>query len=353
MEQKIALVLRALHLGDFLVAVPALRALRRGLPDHRIVLATRGALAPLVECTGAVDALLPTAEPAELAWPGPAPDLAVNLHGTGPQSHRALDALAPRRRIGFRAPGWDGPTWDDVAARHPHERERWCALLAAYGIPADPTDLRLPRPEGVRHSAPESPDSRAGISRLARTNSPTRGSGFPDSRARIPRLAGAPVLVHPGARYAAKRWPAERFAAVAAALDGPETPVLLTGTSDERDLAVAVATAAGLAGDRVLAGSTDLAELCTLVADAALVVSGDTGVAHLAWAFGTPSVTLFGPVDPTEWGPPPDGPHATLGDPHLRRGDPFADDPDPALLAVPVSDVLNAAERRCALRTLR
>ena len=167
MEQKIALVLRALHLGDLLVAVPALRALRGSLPEHRIVLATHGSLAPLVERIGAVDALLPTAAPAELAWPGPAPDVAVNLHGTGPQSHRALDALAPRRRIGFRAPGWDGPTWDDVAARNPHERERWCALLAAHGIPADPADLRLPRPGDVRHMSPESRDSRAiGGSRL-------------------------------------------------------------------------------------------------------------------------------------------------------------------------------------------
>ena len=120
--------------------------------------------------------------------------------------------------------------------------------------------------------------------------------------------------------------------------------ILLTGTSDERDLALAVAVAAGLAADRVLAGGTDLAELCTLVAGAALVVSGDTGVAHLAWAFGTPSVTLFGPADPAQWGPPPDGPHATLGDPRLRRGEPFADDPDPALLAVQVLDVLDAIQ---------
>jgi ADP-heptose:LPS heptosyltransferase len=308
--KQTALVLRALHLGDLLVSVPALRALRRALPEHRLVLATTGSLAPLVTLTGIVDELLPTAAPEALTWTGPPPDVAVNLHGKGPESHRALDALEPRRRIGFSAPGWPGPDFDDIAYRYPHERERWCAVLSAHGIPADPADLRLPRPPGVT---------------LERTC--------------------APVIVHPGARYGAKRWPACRFAEVAAALNCPVTPVVITGTADEHDLAHEVAGAACLAESRVLAGRTDLEQLCALVAGAALVVSGDTGVAHLAAAFGTPSVTLFGPVGPERWGPPADGPHVVLGDAQVRRGDPFADDPDPALLAVGVGDVLRAAAR--------
>jgi ADP-heptose:LPS heptosyltransferase len=104
--------------------------------------------------------------------------------------------------------------------------------------------------------------------------------------------------VHPGAAYGAKRWPLDRFAAVTAALDGPATPVHVTGSAAERALAEAVAHGAGLAAHRVLAGRTDLAALCDLVARAALVVSGDTGIAHLASAYRTPSVVLFGPVDP-------------------------------------------------------
>jgi ADP-heptose:LPS heptosyltransferase len=311
-----ALVLRALHLGDLLVAVPALRALRRALPGHRIVLATTAPLAPLVALVDAVDELLPTSAPDALRWDRPAPDVAVNLHGRGPQSHRALDALHPQRRIGFAVtssgsgPGWPGPDFDEVTARYAHERERWCAMLGAHGIPADPSDLRLAPPPGE--------------------------SG---------RGTCAPVIVHPGARYGAKRWPARRFAEVAAALHCPLTPVVITGSADERELACAVAHSAGLAESRVLAGRTDLAELAALVAGAALVVSGDTGIAHLAAAFGTPSVTLFGPVDPAQWGPPPDGPHVVLGDASVRRGDPFADDADPALLAVGVGDVLRAAAR--------
>jgi ADP-heptose:LPS heptosyltransferase len=314
------LALRALNLGDLLVAVPALRALRRAHPAHRIVLATSPAMAPLVELTGAVDELLPTSDPAQLRWDRPPPDVAVNLHGTGPQSHRALDALGPRHRIGFRAPGWDGPTWEEVAARHPHERERWCALLERHGVPADPSDLELSRPPQAR-----------------------------------PGRTGAPVLVHPGAGFGAKRWLADRFGEVAAALERPDRPVLITGTAEERAIARVVAQAAGLPDRSVLAGRTDLDELGRLVAGAALVVSGDTGIAHLAWAFGTPSVTVFGPVDPAQWGPPSDGPHLVLGDGAARRGDPFAEDPDPALLAVGVADVLGAAEeaQRRAARSSR
>ncbi|WP_214408225.1 glycosyltransferase family 9 protein [Pseudonocardia lacus] len=297
-----ALVLRALGLGDLLVAVPALRALRRARPEHRIVLATPAALGPLAALTGAVDAVQPTAAISDLRRPpdGP-PDLAVNLHGAGPQSHAALDATGPAARIGFGGPpGWPGPTHAQALAADPHERELWCGLLERHGIPADPLDLRL------------DPPSRSDPA----------------------------VVVHPGAAFGAKRWPVDRFAAVAAALDGP-VPVVVTGSAAERERAERTAAAAGLPAARVLAGRTTLTELCALVAGARLVVSGDTGIAHLAAAVGTPSVVLFGPTGPRRWGPPP-GPHRVIEHPELRRGDPFADDPDPALLAVRVDEVLDA-----------
>jgi ADP-heptose:LPS heptosyltransferase len=90
--------------------------------------------------------------------------------------------------------------------------------------------------------------------------------------------------------------------------------VVLTGSTDERDLALRVARDAGLPPDAVLAGRTSLAELAALVAGARLVVSGDTGIAHLATGYGTASVVLFGPVPAAHWGPPPDRPwHRVLG----------------------------------------
>jgi len=273
------------------------------------VLAGPAALEPLVRATGAVDETLPTTAPDALAWGDrPPPDVVVNLHGIGPQSHRALDATRPRHRIGVRAPGWAGPDWADIARAHRHERERWCAVVEAFGVCADPTDYAL---DG-------------------------REPGGVDG------LVGA-VVVHPGAGYGAKRWPADRFALVAARLERADRRVVVTGSGPEAPLAREVARRAGLPADRVLAGRTDIAGLMDVVAGASLVVCGDTGIAHLATALGTPSVVLFGPEPPDRWGPPEGGPHVVLTDAARRRGDPFADDPDPALLGVDVDEVTHVA----------
>ncbi|MFD2766062.1 glycosyltransferase family 9 protein [Micromonospora eburnea] len=303
------LVLRALGVGDLATAAPALRGLRAGFPGRELVLAAPAWLAPLVDLVGAVDRVLPTDGLADRAtWSVPPPEVAVNLHGRGPRSHRMLAATRPGRLLAFAHPDAgppDGPAWDDDE----HEVRRWCRLLHWYGLPADPGDLALRRP-----SAP----------------------GFP---------AGATVL-HPGSKIPAKRWPAERFAALARSLAAQGHRVVLTGSADERDLARRVARAAGLPPDAVLAGRTDLAALAALVADARLVVSGDTGVAHLATGYGVASVVLFGPVPPAHWGPPADRPrHRVLGAAHrvpLDRD--RAGGAHPGLAAIPVDEVLAAVD---------
>ncbi|WP_162795410.1 glycosyltransferase family 9 protein, partial [Nonomuraea lactucae] len=81
--------------------------------------------------------------------------------------------------------------------------------------------------------------------------------------------------------------------------------------------------------------------LVGLVRHARLVVSGDTGVAHLASAFRAPSVVLFGPVSPALWGPPPGGRHVALW--AGLNGDPHGDRVDPGLLEIGVSEVVDAA----------
>ena len=93
--------------------------------------------------------------------------------------------------------------------------------------------------------------------------------------------------------------------------------------------------------------------MCPRVGRAALVVCGDTGVAHLATALRTRSVVLFGPVPPALWGPAIDpGRHAVLWHgSHERAGDPHGEQPDPALLAVTVDEVSVAAT--ALLATLR
>jgi ADP-heptose:LPS heptosyltransferase len=300
------LALRALGLGDLLTGVPALRALRRGLPDHEVVLAAPATLSPLVELADVADRLLDTTGLAPVPWTGAAPALAVNLHGRGPQSHRLLQHLRPGRLVAFGCDdaGHDGPAWDPDE----HEARRWCRLVSEQlHIAADPTDLAITAPP-------------------------------------VEPLVGGAVVVHPGAAFPARRWPADRFAAVARWAVAQGHDVVVTGGPDEVDLAEDVRRLAGLPATSVLAGRTDLVHLAAEVARARLVVCGDTGIAHLATAYATPSVLLFGPTPPSRWGPVSGGPHEVLW-----RGtgvaDPWADRPGPALLALEVDDVVAAASR--------
>ena len=303
-------VLRALGLGDLLTAVPALRALADAFPDHRKVLAAPQALAPLAALTGAVDEVVdarPLA-PLDPALRGAA--VAVNLHGKGPQSHRVLLAAEPARLISFSHPevpeSAGGPTWRPGE----HEVQRWCRMLSAHGIPADPGRLDLTPP--------------------------------PEALETVPEVARGATLIHPGAASAARRWPPERWAEVARAERDAGRPVVVTGGPDEVELARRVAGEAGLPGEAVFAGrTTNLTGLVSLVAVAGRVACGDTGVAHLATALRTPSVVLFGPTPPSEWGPPPDRPwHRPLW--AGTTGDPHADHPDPGLLKIRPDDVLRA-----------
>ena len=297
-----ALVLRAIGLGDHLAGVPALRALRRALPDHELVLAAPGVLGPLVGLTGAVDRHLPVGELQPVPWTGPPPDVAVDLHGNGPASRSLLEILRPGRLVAYEVPG--GPRWDPEE----HERDRWCRLVTeSFGVAADPHDVALEEPD----VAPPVVDA---------------------------------VVVHPGAAAPGRRWPAQRFAAVARALAEQGETVVLTGSAGEVGLAEDVSRSAGLPSTAVLAGRTDLAELAALVASSRLVVCGDTGTAHLASAYRRPSVLLFGPTPPQRWGPPP-GPHTVLWR-GTRAGDPHAVDVDPALAAITVADVLEACRLR-------
>jgi ADP-heptose:LPS heptosyltransferase len=285
------LVLRALGIGDLATGVPALRALRRAFPERTLALAAPAWLGPLVELVGGIDAVVPCdgLEPRTL----PKASWAVNLHGKGPQSHRLLRRSRPARLRAFACPEAehvDGPEWNDGE----HEVRRWCRLLEWYGIPTDPTDLSLTVPS------------------------------------RPPREGVA--VVHPGATAAPRRWAPQRFATVARDLAARGYDVVVTGSATERPIAECVAALADLPGDAVLAGATDPAELAGVVAHARLVVSGDTGVGHLATAYRIPSVVMFGPVTPDLWGPPPDRPEHRA----LWRG--------PTVSSIGVEEVLAAVD---------
>lgn len=295
------LMLRALGLGDFLTAVPAYRAIVRAFPRARRRLAAPAVFAHLADLVGGIEVV--ATEP--LAPLDPAlhgADLAVNLHGSGPQSHRVLLDAAPRRLLAYRnddiPQSAGGPTFDAGE----HEVRRWCRLLEHDGIGADPDDLELRVPAIA-----------------------------------VPRRLRRATIVHVGAGAAARRWPIERWSAVVRDLLATRERVVITAGAGESRDAHAIAAQAGLAVTHVLAGRTSLRELAALVASAARVISTDTGVAHLATAYGTPSVTLFGPTSPATWGPPRRPYHRVLW--AGRTGDPNAQRPDPGLLQLTPHDV--------------
>ncbi len=314
---RTVLVLRALGLGDALVSVPALRGLRRRFPGARLVLACPEPVGGWLRGLGLVDAVLPAAGRAPLspdlltrataAAPGVLSDpvdLAVNLHGRGPQSTAALRSLRPSRVVAFAGPGHPtGPPWRPDE----HDAERWMRLVAEVGAPCRPRDLVL---------------ADAGARR------------------------GRTVVVHPGAAAPSRRWPEQRWARVVGALLADGHDVAVTGGPAERSLCARVADGAG-SGRRArdLSGTLDLPALADVVGGAGALLCGDTGVAHLGTATRTPSVLLFGPSAPAQWGPLVDlERHAVLWPaPEGYRGDPHAEEVDPVLAAVTEADVLAAA----------
>lgn len=316
------LVLRALGLGDLLASVAALRGVRRAWPRARVTLAAPAAPAGWLRGLGVVDRVLPVdglRAPPALPVAGP-PDVAVDLHGRGPRSHDRLQETTPARLVAYAAPGHpDGPAWDPDE----HEVLRWVRLVRSAGGGCSLDDLRLPRPTATHRP----------------WVAPGRGE----------------VVVHPGAASGSRRWPAERWTAVVRALTGAGHFVELTGSRAERALCARVV--AGLRSEAELlrvrdrSGQLDLPGLAAAVASAHLVVCGDTGVAHLATALATPSVLLFGPVDPGRWGPLLDVERHTVLWHGARTGpgDPHGDALDPALARIGVDEVVAAALAQLAL----
>jgi lipopolysaccharide heptosyltransferase I len=154
------------------------------------------------------------------------------------------------------------------------------------------------------------------------------------------------IVLNPGAAWPNKRWPADRFGAVAAALfRRTRVRSLVTWGPAERALAESVAAASG--GSATLAPSTSVSDLAVLMREAALAVSGDTGPLHIAAAMGTPVVGLYGPTWPERNGPWDPKDHVlSRADTcvchhkrHCRRGAPCINEID-------VEQVVAAAQRR-------
>ena len=304
-------VFRALQLGDLLCSMPAFRALRATFPAARIALVglptMRGFAAryphwidEFIDFPGAPgfpeqDEGAPGLPSFLDAMRARRFDLAIQLHGNGGDGNVLVRAFGATTMAGFHRPQVHDESatglfvdWDAV----PSEVGRYLALMEALGA----------NPAVVGDASIELPIRPAEEAEWIATR---RSAG----------LEGRSIAcIHPGARWSSRRWPVDRFAAVADALARQGSRIVLTGSADER--AVVDALADRLRGRGVafvdLCGRTSLGALAALLRETRLLVSNDTGISHVAAAMGTPSVIVASGSDVVRWSPVDRGRHRVL-----------------------------------------
>lgn len=287
-------VVRALYLGDLLLAVPALRALRTRYPKAEVTLiglpwaaefvrrfsryVDRFVVFPGFPGIAEVDYEPERSRRFLVAQRAQGYDLVIQMHGSGEASNPFALSLGGRVTVGY----FTGTPPEELAPSAPYPDNA---------------------PEVLRN---------LGLARLA-------GCHRLDARLEFPILAGdraeanallggitedKPIIgIHAGAKAPARRWSAERFAALADALiERFDATILLTGSAADGEITRAVGGYMRHAPVD-LSGRTSLGGLAAVIERMHLLIGNDSGPAHLAEAVGTPSITLFGPTDPRRWAP--------------------------------------------------
>jgi ADP-heptose:LPS heptosyltransferase len=301
-ELRSILVFRALVLGDWLCATPALRALRAAAPQARIALCGLPWTAELARRLASVDEFVAFPGHPQLPERTPEPgafdafldatrargfELALQMHGSGGIVNPLVASLGAGAAAGFAAPG----TGEGLALAVPwpergHEIERCLALTDALGAPR----------RGLAIDFPLTDADRAEAARV-----------LADAG-----VCGCYAIVHPGAQLPSRRWMPERFAAVADAFAAQGLAVVLTGTAAERPLAQAVRAACRQPPVDLTGRTASLWTLGALVESAAVVVANDTGLSHVAAATGTRSVIVASGSDVARWRPLDHARHVVL-----------------------------------------
>ncbi|MFB2836371.1 glycosyltransferase family 9 protein [Floridanema evergladense] len=287
---KIAIV-RASRIGDFVCATPAFRAIRNAFPLAEISLIAMPFLGELVERSPQIDRFIPFPGFLGMAEQFFDPrkvvaffqemqaeqfDLAIQMHGSGVYSNPFTLMLGAKTTAGFVRPG-------DLAGK----------LDAALPISATQNEvqkvLSLVRFLGIE-SQGETTEFPLWIEDL-------------DAADMLTITATKPLIgLHPGAREATKRWSADKFIAVGKALQKEfGGTIILLGGEEEREIAELIAVNIGQETLN-LAGKTSLPELGAILARSAILITNDSGPAHIAYALSTPTITIFGGTDPQVWG---------------------------------------------------
>jgi heptosyltransferase-2 len=281
--------------GDAAMTVPALRELRRVLPGARVTLATRPWAEALFAGADFVDEVVAVSESKAAArsvwedareWRARRFDLAVLFPNSFAPALSARLARVPFR-VGHATQGrgallthpLPAPDWRN--RRH----EVFYYLNGVAGLE------RLLR--GSSEIETREPDSSlaVGEDRRREAASLLRESGVIESRPLVALCPGS-------TNSRAKRWPSERFAALADMLaERAGAQVFLIGAGEESDISEEVARLARRR-PHVLTGRTSLAQTAALLSAADLLVTNDTGPAHVAAAVGCPVVVIFGPTNP-------------------------------------------------------
>ena len=274
-------------LGDAVLALPALAAVRRHFADAHLTIAAASAVAAVFrEETDA------------------APDAVIEVPGGSPAAIAML--RAGRFDMAVLFPNSFGSAWEVWRARIP---ERWGYATSGRGWLLT-RRVRPPRGWRRRHQAEYYRNLALGLG-LSPADELPRIAPAAASRAQAERLVvaapgGGPLIgMAPGAAYGqAKQWPPERMAAVAARLiEQDSATVVLVGAAHDRDAARAIESwlrlhAPGAAGRLVnLAGRTSLGALIGLIARMTAFLCNDSGAMHVAAALGRPVVAVFGPTD--------------------------------------------------------
>jgi heptosyltransferase-1 len=163
---------------------------------------------------------------------------------------------------------------------------------------------------------------------------------------------GPVVLLSPGAGWGAKRWPADRYGAVAAELHAQGYMVLVNAGPNEQGIAAEVVRASGgvARAPEITTPDSTLERLIALTRRVSLVIAGDTGPLHLACALGKPVVGIYGPTDPKRNGPF-GVPFLVLRHPDSKRDHSRHVAPEAGLLTITPQYVVDAAkyllEKRC------